>query len=544
MSLLRLVTTDASGQGYDLSERISSLSWSNVNPGGDETCSFTLDQAWLRSSPEIERGNLVRVESGIDVVWSGRVEETARSSDDAESIDVTAYGLGSRLKDNAYREIYVDSELTRWQSMSYLRRAVWYLLGAGATREMSTEDDVTNGNPSILLDMSEAWPTSNVNEAWYDAGYGLTIGFVTYNWATKNATSAAGFSHSYIFSTVDYTTSVEESIAAATFDTGSGSVDTRNSASTDLAGVYRWFALKFRCTSSSLAQNTREMRFQGVRVYGDHGLSRGADGGFTASQIIADAVGRAPGVVARRIDGQTFELGHLVYFEPTLPEDVINDVNQYEACNWGTWGPLGPLESARDGYFQYTNQEGGVQHWIGRRELFDSVDLNSETGSLYDNVIVSFTDATGRPQIYQASTYVAELAENGLSPRTYELNGGTLDPDAAAALANVFLAIMAQGAPARGSATLTRRLFHKDRGRMEPQYIRADGSNLRIPDVLPTTTLFDLDTTPDKRTTFPIKRVNVSVGDTVEASLELDQNSEMLSVLQARLEDRAAAALR
>jgi len=67
--------------------------------------------------------------------------------------------------------------------------------------------------------------------------------------------------------------------------------------------------------------------------------------------------------------------------------------------------------------------------------------------------------------------------------------------------------------------------------------MRADGSNIRVPDVLPARDLFSLSLQPDRLTTFPIKRVSVDAsGPVPKVTAEVDQVNDLMSQLTARLQ--------
>ena len=106
------------GTPADLTERAENLQWSSINPGGDEQCSFTVDRDWARSAPELRQGNVIQVTAGLDVLWRGRIEEADRSVADRQQVGITAFGLGTALKDvQDYVDVIVDQDMTAWGDM-------------------------------------------------------------------------------------------------------------------------------------------------------------------------------------------------------------------------------------------------------------------------------------------------------------------------------------------------------------------------------------------------------------------------------------------
>jgi hypothetical protein len=131
---------------------------------------------------------------------------------------------------------------------------------------------------------------------------------------------------------------------------------------------------------------------------------------------------------------------------------------------------------------------------------------------------------------------IPDLVNAGLSPRTATIDGGQLTKAGAETLGDIALALTGGFAPARGSLTLKGAANHYQRGNIPAHFMKADGSNIQIRDILPSTTALALDNTPDRRSTFPIKRVSVDCsGDVPAVTVDLDQTHDRLTQLQARL---------
>lgn len=526
--------------GYDLTDDVEGLNWSNVNPGGDERAGFTYKRSWFAENPEIAKGNVIRIGWGLDVLWQGRIEEHDRGGEASEEIQVTAYGLGARLKDNTMREIYVGRDMSEWGDVSNNRQS--QLLSAGYKPSAGTHDvDATNGYPALRLsiaDLQNAAPPYAIAEAWLDTA-GIELDSVTFgSYEDKSSAGPPLAAPWQIF------------MHLAASDTGTSNVATPNLAGTlpaagagsvtSTGGIVRAFAfLQMFYNAASTSSHEFSAFFKNLAWFGKHGLTkRGAapDQGFYASDIVANVISRVAGIVARRIDPQTYVFLNASFRTAKKHEDVIAEINQYEGCNWGTWGPDSPLDTSTSGQFDYTNPDYSTQHWFATRAELDDIDLHSELSTLYDQVDVHYTDTSGASRTVRRTAVVPDLIAAGMSPRTYDLEAGTQAPAEAATLGDSFLALSGGFAPARGSISVVAPVRHFQRGPLPPVYLRADGSNLRIPDVLPSTTLFDLSSTPDRRTTFPMKRVTVdAAGSKITATVELDQTNDLLSVLQARL---------
>lgn len=534
---LRVVSVErgGDGQGHELTDRISGLRFTNVRKGGDESAGFVLHEQWGTSVPEIDKGNLLRIMDGVDVLWQGRVEEADRGGDDDEQIAVTAYGLGARLKDNQVREVYVDQDLGNWGPASRQRKVDELDATTFRFTDPETVDDEENGLPGLVLNNPGALATGQRMrcEAWYDSGDGNLIDAIYFNFEVHSEAGSAS-AHALVFAVSDTDDLTGSTISVDQYGASSGADYF------EPATERRYGAIFWRTTANTTLEKDRIVTVRDLTVYGDHGLTRqGTDpAGFFSSQIIEDAAGRADGITVRRIDDTTFVVRQAEYRDGETSEGVIEDANRFSAHErtWGTWGPDSPLDTSTDGQFDYVEIDSTTQHWLAFREECDDLDLHTELSTLYNQVEVHYADVSGASKVVTRTATVPDLDDAGIT-RTARLDGGTMTAAAAQTLGDAFLALSGNFAPARGSVTLSHPIRHHERGELPPHYIRADGSNLRLPDILPSETLFELSTTPDRRTTFPIHRVEVDAsGDQVQVNVDLDQTNDVLSSLQARLE--------
>lgn len=527
---LRVVSIDRGGQGYELTDRISGLRFSNVAPGGDESASFTLHAPWRAATPEVARLNLLRVSAGLDVLWQGRVEEADRQGERSEEVEVTAYGLGARLRDEREAFLFCDRDLERWRGPSRARRIV--ILELEQTPfDPSVEPDSTNGLAALRLEFTGPLAAAGRCEAWYEAPE--TVSAIYWDRTSHSSTPTQPSSTRGFFVGVGDTDDGEP--AEQTPDQHTSTADSE-------ADYFEpTIARKFvQLLWEGTVINEGEAHTSMIRkltVYGDHGLARQGDdpGGFLATQMISHVVGRVSGVSIRRLDATPFVVTQAAFYDPVTHADAVSALHTYHPHErtFGVWGPESALDPSDDGQFDYTALERDTQHWLAHRSDADDLDLHSETASLFSEVVVTYTDPSGDPQRVTRTRTVDEL---GSQTRTATIDGGTLTEASAQTLGDAFLALFGGFAPARGSFTVSRPIRHHERGPLPPVYLRADGSNLRVPDVLPSTTLFELDSDPDRRTTFPIKRVEVDAsGALPRVTCELDQSSDALSALQAQL---------
>lgn len=531
---IRVITTNPSGGGYDITDLIDNLSWSSTNPGGDERCSFTFKRSWFSENPEIAKGAKVRVEDGLQRLWSGRVEERSRGGSGSEEITVTCYGPGQALKDNLVSMIYVDRDLAGWIDPTRTRRIT--ILDAGLTPiGPSIDADNITGLPSFNLSVPKA-SSGVIAEAWYDAGNGNLLGSIYIDYTSH----AASTDSCALFGSVD-----------DNYGVGSVGRSLDLISSTNTAGALslpvgeRW--LVFQMQVGGTAGTDRDITFRSVAVYGNHGLTkRGSTGseGFYDSDIVSDVISRTTGVTARTVDTGSFVIQQANYKEKVTPEQIITDSAQYENRDWGTWGSDDLFSTDTNGQFDYKLKDPTTRHWTISRAEAEDLDLADELAGLFDTAVIKYTDESGTSRSVTRTATITELVNAGLSPKTVEINGGTLTLAAAQTLGDTALAFFGGFAPARGSLTLKGNASHYQRGDIPAHFMRADGSNIQVRDILPSTTALALDSTPDRRSTFPIKRVSVDCSGAVPVTtVDLDQSNDRLTQLQARLGVTATSVL-
>jgi hypothetical protein len=531
---LWIQTINSNGAGSaQMLQNYEGLRWSNVNPGGDEVASFTYRAPWFRTNPEIAKGSLLQIGRGLDVLWKGRIEEHDPGAAGSEAIEVTAYGLGARMKDNTMREVYRSGDLSGWGSISAKRRqdmtnSVYTLT------EPSVDVDDATGLPALFLKHADVWSTRQpADEAMRDLGSGRVMRSIYYDFIKSADVTVADVNWQwYVGGFTDDTLASGELTANLKAASGSGTFTPVTPRRVVFAAIY------YAAASGGASGKEYGVWFRRLFVYGTSLTKRGTEpnAGFFASDLVSDILSRVTGVVGRLIEATTFVIGLMDFPEPTTHEDAITEVDSYQGNDWGTWGPASVLDRSANGYFDYRAKQTGVAHWITSRAELDDADLHNEMSSLYDQVDVTYEDEAGVTRVLRRTRVVPELVAAGMSPRTFPLNAGQRTAAGAAALGDAFLLLSGGYAPARGTAVLKAPIAHYQRGKLGPEYMRADGSNIRIIDVLSSPALIALDNQPDRRSVFPIKHVDVDAsGDVITATIDLDQGNTLLSTLQARL---------
>jgi hypothetical protein len=496
---VRILAADGT-VGYDVTERAEALIFSNVNPGGHERCTFTLKGGWNAGFPEVRRGNIVIVEDGMGELFTGRIDEQDPQLDTAEQVSVTAYGLGVRLKDDVMREIYVDADLSKWGPMSIGRRL---LVGTMQLSDPILGPDVTNAQPALNTEVQGPWQAASPArcEAWYDAK-GIPIGYFYASW--QRGLNTSGADANWVWATLLAGDDTLGPGGATNFD---GNVDQQAAIG---AGPFvvavtptttRTFAMCYLAYGSVATTSTNifDLFWKILAVYGNHGMARQGNEtlseytGFFAHQIVADIVERVPEMVARNVEESPYIIRQLAFFDDVHHEDAIIEASKYDPVDWGVWGPsalIGPLSDPTVGYFDWTAKDTGTATWTAWRDECDDVDLHTEIGSTYDQVVVKYTDATGRERRELRTTNSSALTAANISARTETLDGGLMTQSGAQQLGDTFLALSSGTPVSRGQAVISQPILHATRGRIPPWFMRADGSNLKIPDALPDRDLF------------------------------------------------------
>jgi hypothetical protein len=538
---IALRSFDAQGRGYDLTPWADGLSWSSVNPGGDEICSFRLAREWFSGAPEVKKGNRLEVQSGPEVLWRGRIEESEGEVDSIEQIGVTAYGSGIALRDGAMTEIYVDAELAAFANPPSVSRQL--LLSPTfphvGSQQVVTEDG--DERPAVQLQQTRIDNSAGVRIYFTASLYkgDIPLGYVYFDITTfdlvNNTTLTGAWTGQVVLGDDD------------TFQSAESTIDTVGDLAPAASGYFTAttdgrtcveIQLKFDATIAA-TDGSWNLYGRELRAYGRHGLAlQGTDpGGFLGSQIVRDVVGRVAGVIARRIDQSTYVIEDIKFKQPTAHEEAVKDASKFDDVNWGTWGPDSCLDRRTEGHFDWKRTEPGEPHWTISRADCERLSINTELSSLHNAVDVHWTDTAGTEHVTRRTATVPELDEaDPPITRVGRVDGGLRSSEGAERLGDVFLALSGSRAPARGDAVISQAVRHRDRGLIAPWFMRADGSNIRIPDVLPSRELLALSREPDRRSTFPIKRVSVDCSGAVpQVSVSVDQAVDVMSQLQAQL---------
>lgn len=399
---LHVIVTLPNGQEYRWSpdERLaanqpSGLSFSTTVPGGFSTCTFTLPRDVVKDYPDEALFADVRVVgAGGRVAWEGRVASLPREQGSSRSVTVGAVGWSAHLKDNAaFREIYVDRDLGRWQGPSAARRAALHAANQRATGGEKALDGLELSFP--VSSWAAAYQPSS--ELWYDAAK-VPVGSVYYSWSTVGNTNTAGMNWAVFALTDDVATAYDTSgnLKAAGPGTGTLAATARNRS---------WAAVQFNWSGGAAAGTENEqwvVKWDTLKVYGAHDMTlRGTEpnAGFYLSDIVRNVIPRAaPLLTLGDIETTSYVIPQAAYLQPTDAESVLMDGNKYELMRMAVW------EDRRFNMWRASADTRTV--WEARLSEGAQLQLEGDNAdSVANGVIVQYTDPYGQPRVIGPTGY-------------------------------------------------------------------------------------------------------------------------------------------
>lgn len=521
--------------GEDLTfEMGEGFSFSSTDPGGFEAASFPIPQ----DLPQIQRGDPVRLECGLETAWEGRVKEMQRSLGNKTLIQCEGYR--ALLKETSLAEIFVDRDFTHWTDPTLARQKE--LVESSYRLHTRTTGFDPAGNPAIIHSIQGPWPATEAHpmvESWYDA-HGIPIGAVYYEYVagpTINLADASWF----------------EQIVVADNELGSpndpsGNFVTKASASGYLSAgteTRTWAALQ---TLYGAVATTSELEFpfyfKKLAVYGYNyqrkwGIFRnvGDPNSIDPMQIAAFCISTyLPGLelgICTEVPESSFTVRHSVYLTPVPIEQIVSDMAKFAAYHWGVWESLTPLTDNTP-RFDFRPSPQTATAWAWRSEC-EQLDLRENIENLYDSASVTYTEVGGAERSVVVSKPNPTLEEVGLH-REVVLPFGTGTKAAAEDWGLVQLDLLADQARTAGSATITD-LIHDLSGGDKPAWmLRAGLDRLRVVD-LPCRDAWG------EHNDLPISRVECSGGSGgLTTSVEFGKGVNLIETLAAQLSANVTAA--
>lgn len=525
------ITVEGAG---NLTNRYHSLQFSNVDPGGYETL-----QAGVTDLAQILPGAIIEVRYGLDVAWRGRVNEPGqRGRRGVDELSLAALGSGAALRDRAFRQIYMDRNLYHWEGPSGAQVIDRKTIG----KEANVGRLEPRAWPALVDPLFlEAVGKLNQTEVWafYDCGPDQQFDSVRISvidslvFTSADAANLDVYVESY---------SDDNTVAESSADQSAGLPVSSFIFNPTNKGRYAAVSWRYNVSAAGTDGVSYNVFFGGLAVVGRHGLPlRGRQilvsnrEGYFASDIARHALGRSgaailPGAVR---PSHTSILAHAAYRELITGEEIIGQMAKQLAWHWGVWDAPGVSANADWLYFQPYPVDATA---VVRRADCDELDVPKvRYDLLYDEVKVTYTDATGKQAYELVSRPLNVRRAPGVRPRRLEVNMGPGTDRTAQVFGAFALVISQNSARGGGSAILPAMVTTAGGGTMPACLLKSGRDRLRILDLPDAGSTTRTDTR--RADTFRVSRVETTVDPSgvPKTRVEFDGGADLMEVLQAKL---------
>lgn len=292
---------------------------------GSSKASFDLKREPLVAWPDIRANTPVDIEVGGVLVWSGRISETPIP--DATSINVQCDGWQAHLDDDAYRKMYVLTDMSPWQD------ARSFITSDLAVYVSSPQ--VSNAEGLITLSFPTGVWLKNVSAAGVVLDLGPEVKgkrvHVNYEWA--NSTGNTNMKFEGWYSNTSPTTGASN-LWTTGLVTGPGT--TTVTATTGGAVGARYFLLQLiSLVGSDITAGPSAdvyVRIRDIKIFGETSYESSTLSVLKASDVVSDAVDKATRSLSTDKSGislTTFNVPELAMPQHQTPRDVISAVNAY-----------------------------------------------------------------------------------------------------------------------------------------------------------------------------------------------------------------------
>lgn len=419
----------------DLVLRTRELGGQLVTIGGNAARGITIEQpnlqadaygpsafsCILKRDPRVQWADLqafapVTIEAQGQVVWRGRIKNTPMTDGGtARQVALTCEGKQFHLDDDAYRRMYVHTDMSAWKDIRSLPSTP---LGPAFYAAAPT---VQADGGSVLLTWPKDLPitTGTTMGVFFDAGPGSVVSAFSLQYESS-ANSSADFL--YIRTYDDAYFAAAYTPAGTAFEGGANNVYTQGWLTGTFTTPHRYVAI-FNVTNPGFTPGADVWwRFNAINLYASTAYiqtpltagtsstsSLGIDSSsLTADVIIKDALDRATLQFASDrslISPTSFFIPEFDMSGPSTPREVISVVNSYHgyqfrvrADNRPEFRPLPAVPSVQ----------------VGDDSRFDEASAG-DASEIYTGVLVTYTDPSGAPQIVvrsqPAANYVASLLQ-------------------------------------------------------------------------------------------------------------------------------------
>lgn len=532
--------------GIDFTYEAEGVSYSNIDPGGHEMASFTLDS---QRAALIFPGDPVVIQDGLQTVWQGRVAEPATTilkgldnsgskPHQTQSVKVSCEGSGAAFKDNLMSMVYIDRDLTRWTSISAQRQLNLSPTYNFQQFSWQIAADTATGKPALIISSPGQIIGTALEEIWYDSGPANLIGrirvsgtAITYGFPDANQIFVVDTSPDDVASGGIATSG---NIAAATF-----TVDL----SPSILNRYALMQHIYNQTSTGAVGSAGFVygySLANISVMGNHGLplrgSAPAADGFYTSDIAAHAASLALTAGARikigYIDTITgYIVPHYVQYDPVEHEQVIDDMAKLAPAHYGVWENRSIFEDAPEFTFRNYATDGSVYAAMAD---CNEIDLSERMSDLYTSAVVTYQNAAGTEFVINVSLPNYVLGKNSIT-RSTQIDIGLSSSTVAQAYASFVLQALFAQARSAGSIDLPKKIRDKNGALFPTHYLKAGIDRIRLADAPAHSLTF----TGSDTDSFRISRVECTADNTtgeINTRAEVDTGPNLMETLQARFQ--------
>lgn len=542
MSNLRVTLGD-----QDVTGRHNGLSWSNVARGGMEAAQLQPGEVL-----PVKPGDPVRIWVDNECVFWGDVNDPGDQAKMGQGQAlVVGVGPGRVLKENPYREIYVDRDLGKWGPMpgarshefengGHLQAGTWTV----GFDDGSSPIPTNHTGPEIRWDLFPQLYTTgavyNFNETWYDS-QGIALGAIYYDYNSYDlgaggvgTLGAGGAPWQALVRLANRTNTLS---SAAFYDESADAADGtgQKTAYVTATAADRYWAMlitRYLAAGAITANGKWATSWRNVAVYGNHRLARqGTDpGGFYPHQIAADALKRVynAGILPQLNEATTFILRHYLADNKT-PEQVIDDMAKFMGWYWGVWAPSGFDTRPRLLFHPPRPTASCSVRWSDCR---DGEAPRTRLDLLYDQCRVAYQDPSGKQR------YVTVAKTNPFLDRSRRMEiSMAVASESEAKIYGQFALALAQSAQRGSGWAILPEYVDTQMGRRPSATLQAGRDRLRVVGLPLVSNMLERDTRSGD--TFHIQKVEcVEQGDgSIQTRVEFDGGADLLDTLQLRAEE-------
>lgn len=376
----------------------SGLQFSSTMPGGFESLSCVLPRQVNIDYPDMDEYETITAYGFAGTVaGQGRLSTQPRVSGDQMSITPAAIGWQAHLDDTQVREIYIDSDQSKWQDLSNIGPRSDAVAGfLWENESISPITGSVSGGPAIRTSVTGTVSTTRVSEAWYDS-LGVPIGGLFYGWHKNSVVDATNTNWGWIAHLLDDPVTFGENtgdLRAA--GPSSGYLPAATSTRRNTFVQFAW-----EDGPGLVADTLYVIDWTVLSVFGTHGLARygpsdpaaasyDAPPTLLASDIVQDAIARWCPKFTARIDRGGYYISQLAFTDQPVPiSEIIRQCARFLLEDWAVWeGPTGPT-------FWWTARGARARRWQARSGPTQLQETGPDSTQLWNEVVVSYTDVDG-----------------------------------------------------------------------------------------------------------------------------------------------------